>query len=115
MTLKSAIRLNCRFCQGGVQTLSKCHSRHCSLNKPGTPIERIKAYCQECATDHRPEDCKGVLIGVQRKILAEVMGVSEQEAICPCLPFKLGKNPNKSREGSAARLSRFRFTPQQAV
>ena len=59
-------------------------------------MERILCGCRECAADHKPEECNGKLVGVQRKILAEVMGVSVEEAICPLHPFRLGKNPNRS-------------------
>ena len=101
ITPKMAIRLNCRFCQGGVQVLPECQN-HCSINGQGSILSRIKNNCKECAADHKPEECNGQLIGTQREILAEVMGVTLEQAICPLHPFRFGKNPNLRRELSEA-------------
>jgi len=109
MTPAKAIRLNCRFCNGGARAFPKCASRICALNNKGlSTLKRIKRYCVDCAAGHKPEECNGQLIGTQRKMLAEIMGVSVEEAICPLLPFRFGKNPNKSHPCSKKRLEILR-------
>ena len=95
MTPAKAIRLNCRFCNGGARAFPKCESRTCALNnKKLSALERIKRYCVECAAGHKPEECNGVLLGTQRKILADLLGVPAERVVCPLLPYRMGKNQN---------------------
>ena len=77
-------------------------------NKKLSALERIKRYCVECAADNKPEECKGRLIGTQKIMLAEIMGVSLEAAICPLLSFRFGKNPNKSHPCSKTKLEILR-------
>ena len=114
MTPSQAIKLNCRFCLSGGRMIPKCESKHCSFNRKGlSSLDRIRCGCHECAANHRPDECKGQIVGIQKTMLAEVMGVSADQAICPLYPYRLGKNPNRSI--SAEHLKAFRFTPQQGL
>jgi hypothetical protein len=101
MTPSKAIKINCRFCHGGARSFPKCTSEYCSFNRRDLKVmERIRRGCRECAADHAPEQCNGSLLGVQRKILAELLRVSVEAAICPLHPFRLGKNVHLRRSMS---------------
>ena len=115
-TPKKALILNCRFCHGGTRNVPKCESTICSFNRVDYPIlDRIKEGCYECAANHKPEECTGRLIGTQAKMLSELLGVPENEAICPLWPYRMGNNPKMARKGTADRLRPFQFTPQSAT
>ena len=101
ITPSKAIRIECAVCR---RDRRPCTSMDCTLNSAGKPLQWIKEHCHECATDHQPEYCAGELVGVQRQILAAVMGVSLEDAICPLHPYRMGKNPKMSAASSRRAL-----------
>jgi len=74
-------------------------------------MERIRKYCVECSADHKPGECTGELLGAQKRMLAELLEVTEDQAICPMHRYRMGKNPKRVNCGNAAHLKRFRFAP----
>jgi len=119
MTPSKAIKINCRFCFGGTPKVQRCESK-CSFNRKDLPtLKRIQAGCLECSADHQPELCTGQLIGTQRRILAEVLGVSVEQAICPLHPFRLGKNPKlasaAARRGLSDALRQAQFKKKEPL
>jgi hypothetical protein len=81
-----AIMKHCRFCGGQEPGCFKC-----GIYASGTPLERIKAYCKQCACDHEPEICTEKLIGSQGKMMLELTGSD----LCPLFPYRMGKSGRK--------------------
>jgi hypothetical protein len=97
ITPSRAIKIECKFCNGG---MGSCKSKYCALNRSGKPIDRIADHCRECAPNNRIEECIGFLIGTQAKMIAAFTGqalMEDGKAQCPLYPFRYGKNPNLGR------------------
>jgi hypothetical protein len=119
MTPSKAIKMECGVCRRGQ---GPCTSKHCALEQSGTSLQRIKAHCQNCAPDHRTEECTGQIVGTQAKALNALYHVPliDGKAQCPLYPFRYGKNPNLSRvlsadqkKVNAARLQSYRFQKKE--
>ena len=116
MTPKRAISITCRVCNGG----KPCHDTKCALNNTAlSHILRIKAHCQECATDNTVSECTGKIIGAQAKMQRELGAESD---ICPLFPFRYGKNPRRSRKLSeeekkafSVRTAGYRFRKKEPL
>jgi len=123
MTPTRAIKINCRFSHGGIRTVSTCKSKYCLSNRMDLSVmERIRRGCWECAADHKPEECKGVLLGTQRKILTDLLDVPAEQAVCPLLPYRMGKNQNlrrvlseDQRKAFAERARAYRFQKKEPL
>lgn len=113
---RKAISIECTVCRRGQR--EPCQSIHCRLRQAGTSLARIRAHCQQCAPNHRVEECTGRIIGTQAKALNVMYGIPvvDGKAECPLFLFRFGKNPNIVRKLSedqksvnVARLKSYRF------
>ena len=88
MTPAKAIKLECRWCMGGVRSF-KCNSDICKLNdKSLTPLKRIKAHCLDCVeTRQEVKGCTGKLLHENR--------------ICYLHQYRFGHNPKRKGIGNS--------------
>ncbi len=96
VTPSKAIKIECKVCEGNQHGL--CASKHCFLNQAGKSLDRIKAHCQDCAPDHRVEDCTGYLIGTQARMMAAIskrLLTDDGKAQCPLWNYRFGKNVHR--------------------
>lgn len=106
ITPLKAIKIECGVCR---RSQDPCNSRHCSLKKSGSTLERIKAFCATCSPGRQTSNCTGKVIGAQARAYNSLYGISikDDKAECPLYPFRYGKNPNLRRAQSAEQKKAF--------
>ena len=87
ITPSKAIKLECKWCMGGVKSV-RCGSQICKFNnKSLSHLKRIKAHCLDCVeTRQEIKDCTGKLLSENR--------------LCYLHPYRLGHNPKRKGIGN---------------
>jgi len=104
MTAAKAIRLECKWCSGAVQ--SKCNTKICqlhpSVSELRSSVKRIKAHCLDCAAQDIGEtkseaaaSCKGDLLRENGNTVRWVDGDGIDRGVCFLHPYRFGKNPTR--------------------
>lgn len=94
ITPSKAIKLECKWCMGGIKSVS-CGSEICKLNDTSLlSLKRIKAHCLDCVeTRQEVRDCTGKLLSENR--------------LCYLHQYRDGHNPKRKGIGNCLGNPKF--------